>query len=45
MPSLYLSTLTILIAPLFLFLEERRGRRATRGEADAESVAAGAGAS
>ena len=26
MPSLYISTLTILIAPLFLFLQERRGR-------------------
>lgn len=33
MPSLYLSTLTILIAPLFLYLEERRGRP-TRGTGD-----------
>lgn len=30
MPSLYLSTLTILIAPLFLFLQERRGSVAVR---------------
>ena len=45
MPSLYLSTLTILIAPLFLFLEERRGRTDLRLSADAESAAAGAGAS